>query len=164
MAKYRGIGYWRDLRRIFCHVSQGEILGMKEEIRISSPTHLGVRSDPSGFGYFGAPRKRGRKYTKHNGTDYLCKPGQNIYCPIYEGKIVRRAFPYDDHEYEGLLIEGLHISVMLFYVDVWDWLLNQYVRRDDNIGIAQDITKKYGEPMKPHVHLTVTALDPELLK
>jgi len=137
---------------------------MRKEIRISSPTHLGIRNDALGFGYYGAPRKRGRRYEKHNGKDYLCKPGQHIYCPIHEGKIIRRTKPYDDLKYDGVYIEGLHISVMLFYVDIWDWLINEYVKRDEIIGIAQNITERYGEPMKPHIHLTITTFDPEFLE
>ena len=134
---------------------------MREEIRISSPTHLGIRNDPSGMGYFGAPRG---KYRKHNGTDYLCRPGQDIYCPVHMGKIIRRTKPYNDLNYSGVYIEGLHISVMMFYIDIWEWLIGTYVNRDDKIGMAQDISEEYGKPMKPHIHLTITSLDPELLE
>jgi hypothetical protein len=136
-------------------------MAMKEEIRISSPTRLGVRSDPDGFGYYGAPRG---KHRKHNGTDYICAAGQDIYCPILSGKIVRRAFPYNDTEYQGALIEGKHIAVMLFYFDVWEHLIGKYVNRGEEMGLAQDISQKYGGSMKPHIHLTVVSIDPEYLE
>jgi hypothetical protein len=123
-------------------------MAMKEEIRISSPTRLGVRSDPDGFGYYGAPRG---KHRKHNGTDYICAAGQDIYCPILSGKIVRRAL-------------GKHIAVMLFYFDVWEHLIGKYVNRGEEMGLAQDISQKYGGSMKPHIHLTVVSIDPEYLE
>jgi hypothetical protein len=133
---------------------------MKEEIRISSPTRLGVRSDSEGLGFYGAPRG---KHRKHNGTDWLCIPGEDIYCPIDSGKIVRRARPYSDDKYQGCLIEGSFISVMLFYVDVWEHAIGEYVGRGEPIGIAQDISEKYGSAMKPHIHLTIKSIDPEYL-
>lgn len=136
---------------------------MREEIYITSPTKLGVRSDPLGLGFYGAPRKRGRRYTKHNGTDYLCEPGQDIYFPIHRGKVIRHAQPYDDGHYKGCLIEGSHISIMLFYVDIWDDLIGKYLKRNDRLGLAQDISRKYGKQMRPHIHLTVVSIDPELL-
>jgi hypothetical protein len=136
-------------------------ISVKEEIRISSPTLLGMRSDPDGFGYYGAPRG---KHRKHNGTDYICEPGQDIYCPLISGKIVRKAFPYNDREFKGVLIEGKHIAVMLFYVDPWEFLIGEYVNRGDELGMAQDISQKYGGSMKPHIHLTIVSIDPEYLK
>lgn len=122
---------------------------------------MGLRNDTAGFGYYGAPRGFGRK---HNGKDYLCKPGQDVYCPIDSGKIVRRARPYNDDTYQGVLIEGRHITVMLFYVDIWEFCVGKYVKRDEVIGIAQDITNKYSDQMKPHIHLTVVSVDPEFLE
>jgi hypothetical protein len=113
-----------------------------------------------GLGYYGAPRG---KFRKHNGTDFLCIPGQSVYCPIESGKVVRRAKPYSDDQYQGCLIEGKNISIKLFYVDVWEHMIGTYVKRNDEIGIAQDISAKYGSSMKPHVHLTITSIDPELL-
>ena len=61
------------------------------------------------------------------------------------------------------LIEGEHISVMLFYVDIWAHLIGKYLARDEILGVAQDISQKYGGQMKPHVHLTVVSIDPEYL-
>ena len=133
---------------------------MKEEIRVSSPTGLGLRSDTEGFGFFGAPRGRHRK---HTGMDYICAPGQDVLCPIISGKIVRRATPFADSKFSGVVIEGSHITIKMFYCDVWEHLIGTYANRGDEIAIAQDVSEKYGQEMQPHIHLAVTAIDPEIL-
>jgi len=133
---------------------------MKEETRISSPTGLGIRNDPDGFGWYGAPRGK----RKHQGKDYLCAPGQDIYFPLESGKITRIAYPYNDHDYQGVLIEARYISIKMFYFEVWPHLIGKYLKRDEVIGMAQDISKKYGGQMEAHIHLSVVSIDPEFLE
>ncbi len=58
---------------------------MKDELKITSPTGLGIRNDPAGSGHYGAPRGR----RKHNGLDFLCVPGQTVVCPIAAAKVVK---------------------------------------------------------------------------
>jgi hypothetical protein len=132
---------------------------MKDFIRITSPTGLGERNDSEGFGYYGAPR--GKRI--HLGRDYEGVPGQDVYCPIESGKIVREAPPYEFSKFKGILIQGKHIAVKMFYLDPWEHLIGKYVKRYDIIGIMQDISERYNG-MTPHVHLKIDSIDPELLQ
>lgn len=128
-----------------------------------SPTRQGVRSDNAGDGHFNA--RRGRR--RHRGVDFLCAPGQDIYMPITSGMVVRKRYPYaEDLRYEGLHIEGVDgvhaIELCLFYVvAVVSFHINY--KMGDVIAYAQDITKKYGPPMQPHIHLQVERIDPLFL-
>lgn len=133
---------------------------MKPEITITSPTGGMLRNDPMGLGHYGAPRGIARK---HEGYDFLCIPGQDVVCPIEEGKVVRTAYPYEDHDYKGVLIEGRHITVKLFYCEPWAHVIGKRVVRGEPVAVAQDISKRYGSKMQPHVHLSITAIDPEML-
>ncbi len=133
---------------------------MNPEIIITSPTGQGLRNDPLGLGFYGAPRGNNRK---HGGCDFLCVPGQDVVCPIESGKIVRVAYPYNDQNFKGVLIEGRYLSVKLFYCDPWTHMLGKRVKRGEVVAIAQDISARYGKEMEPHIHLMITALDPEML-
>jgi len=132
---------------------------MNEKIRISSPTKLGERNDSAGCGYYGA--KRGAR--KHYGRDYEGKPGQDVFCPIDSGKIVRFNKPYVG-DLDGVDIEGEHISIRLFYVKVFPHMLGAYVKRWDSIGTMQDVSIHYSDNMTPHVHLRIDSIDPEMLE
>jgi len=124
-----------------------------------SPTGKGVRNDAKGFGNYGA--KRGSR--KHKGVDYLCEPGQDIVAPI-SGMVERIAYPYADKSYSGLVIAGPYMTVKLFYFEVVT-NVGLYVERGDTIGLAQDISQRYGGlPMLPHIHLEVVSIDPEALR
>ena len=132
---------------------------MKTEIIITSPTGLGLRNDQEGLGHYGAPRGK----RKHRGYDFLCTPGQDVVCPVEFGKIIRVAYPDNDTQYLGVEIRGPHISIKLFYCDPWLSLIGKWVKRGETIAIAQDVSNKYGKKMKPHVHLRITSIDPEML-
>lgn len=126
-----------------------------------SPTGQGVRSDAMGDGHFGARRDGGRR--RHNGTDFICDPGQDVVAPI-GGKIVRTARPYaDDPNYSGLVIRSDRMTIRMFYLEPDPELIGMGVGEGDRIGIAQNIATKYGVGMIPHIHLQVDAVDPELL-
>ncbi len=76
-----------------------------------SPTGKGIRRlDKWGTGKYGA--SRGDK--RHEGTDYVVSPGQDIVAPI-EGIIIRKARPYRKGKYSGVLLEGKHMSIKMFY-------------------------------------------------
>ena len=129
-------------------------------MKIISPTGLGIRNDPMGLGIYGAPRG----HRIHQGLDFVCKPGQDVLCPIVSGKLMREAKPYaDDEKYSGCLIWGRQIIIKMFYLKPWKWVIGEYIKQGDPIGIAQDISEKYGEDMTPHIHLTIVSLDPEIL-
>ena len=126
-----------------------------------SPTGQGVRSDSMGDGHFGASRDGGAR--SHNGTDFICNPGQEVVAPI-DGKIVRPAQPYaNDPNYSGLVIENGQMAIMMFYLEPYAERIGKLVRQGDPVGRAQDIAAKYGGMMIPHIHLQVDRVDPELL-
>jgi len=123
-----------------------------------SPTGKGIRSDAAGDGHYGAPRGN----RKHNGTDYLCDPGQHIVAPI-AGIFTRIAYPYPDKTYSGLVIEGKHLTVKMFYFDPLPDFIMLEIFQGQVIGVAQDISKRYGGLMLPHIHLEIVNFDPAIL-
>ena len=130
-----------------------------------SPTGLGVRNDPAGFGYFDAPR--GSK--RHEGTDYLCNPGIEVVFPFDAGKVLRLSYPYGDtRDYGGIYARGLERGKLLYFF-MWyfqprdDVLLIDF-KQGDVLGVAQDVTARYADQeMQPHVHLEIDKIDSELL-
>ena len=125
---------------------------------ISSPTCLGIRSDSKGDGAYGAMRG----IRRHKGTDFLCVPGQDIVCPIDEGIITRENYPYPDLSYHGLTIRSKDIEIVIFYCEVLPGLVRQTVFKGQVIAEAEDISAKWGKKMKPHVHLEIKSINPEL--
>ncbi|MDH4319961.1 MAG: M23 family metallopeptidase [Desulfobulbaceae bacterium] len=125
-----------------------------------SPTgKTSVRSDSKGDGHYGSPRGA----RMHDGTDYPCIPGQQVVAPI-AGTVSREAVPYaDDPKYRGLVIQGKHARVKLFYLLPAKGIVGKSVAEGQVIGTAQDISAKYGKEMTPHIHLQVESYDPELL-
>lgn len=118
-----------------------------------SPTGLGVRSDMAGDGGFRA--KRGADI--HRGIDFLCEPGQAVVSPI-SGIAIRSARPYAaDKYYSGIVLGNATVQVKLFYILPLTGIIGQRVEKGEVIGIAQDISDKYGKEsgMKPHVHMEV---------
>ena len=132
---------------------------MNDLIKITSPTGLGIRSDPAGDGHYGAPRGR----RKHDGLDFLCKPGQTVRCPIEAGKVIREARPYARGTYSGLLIQNKHLAIKIFYLDPWPGVIGKIVQRGEPIGIAQDVSEKYQGGMEAHIHLAVVSFNPQIL-
>lgn len=123
-----------------------------------NPTNLGIRSDSGGDGHFGA--SRGDK--KHKGLDFICAPGQIIKAVI-AGKLIR-AYPYaGDVIFTGCRIWGKDWMSKMFYFIPHKHLINEDVLAGENIGIAQDISAKYGGGMKPHIHVELYKLNPTKL-
>ena len=121
-------------------------------------TGMGLREDSGGSGRFGSPRGK----RKHAGYDRLCIVGQDIIAPM-GGKMVR-SFPYvDDKDYTGCAIWGEDFMVKLWYFEPEESLLHTFVEAGQVIGNAQDISKKYGGKMQPHVHLGLWGLHPTIL-
>lgn len=84
--------------------------------------------------------------------------------PLERGMVTRKRRPYaSDPKYEGLHIagfeKGLAIELLIFYV-VPTVAYNISYRQGEVIAYAQNIAKKYGPPMKPHVHLRIERVDP----
>ncbi len=133
-----------------------------KQVKLISPTGKSVRlMDHFGSGLFNAPRGK----DKHNGVDFICKPGQVVVSPI-DGLIVRKAFPYFDKEYTGVLLENDSLSLKLFYFIPDKKILGFKVKQGDRLGIAQDISKRYNtqeQKMIPHIHLQIETIDPMVL-
>jgi hypothetical protein len=125
-----------------------------------SPTGKGIRgADAQGSGEYGAPRGGGKK---HNGVDFVCKPGQGIVSPI-TGHVVREAKPYTDGPFSGLVIENDKIRIMMFYIQPDLNLIGKgEIEKGRLIGIAQNIAEKY-PGITPHIHLRIERIDPTLL-
>jgi len=124
-----------------------------------SPTGKGIRDrDKWGSGAYESPRGHSRT---HNGTDFICTPGQSIFSPI-SGLIIREARPYADSVYSGILIRNDNISIMMFYLIPDKTLIQTWAVKGKPIGIAQDISLKYPD-MTPHIHLSVKRMNPALL-
>lgn len=117
-----------------------------------NPTGQGVRSDSGGDGKFGAPRGE----RPHFGTDFLCDPGQGVVAvtDMQYRRLVERVY-VDDTTYRGMEFETPYGHLITyFYVDSSINHLEQ-VKAGQLVGLAQDISKKYGGGMKPHVHVQV---------
>ncbi len=127
-------------------------------MRLYNPTGKGIRSDSGGDGHFGA--RRGKR--KHEGIDLLCKPGQVVIAPI-AGKIIR-SYPYqNDRVYTGVSILADYYMVKLWYLTPYEDLIISRVEVGQEIGLAQDISVKYGGEMKPHIHMGFWSLHPTTL-
>ena len=129
-------------------------------------TGMGIRSDPAGDGHFGARRLRtinGKTVTKkHEGIDRLCVPGQIIKAEI-SGKLVR-AYPYvGDVIFTGCRIWGKDWMTKMFYFSPYADVINTDVLAGEAVGIAQDISQKYGGGMLPHLHCGLYKLNPTIL-
>ena len=123
-----------------------------------------IRMDASGSGRFGSSRGGGSRL--HNGVDLEVIKGQPIYAP-FAGTITKQAYPYaDDRKFTGLhLTRADGIKVKMFYMLPKPGLIGKAVTAGQEIGRAQDISEKYGAPMKPHIHVEVwngnTLMNPE---
>lgn len=123
-----------------------------------------IRMDAAGSGRFGSSRGGGSRL--HNGVDLEVVKGQPIYAPL-SGTITKQAYPYaDDRKFTGLHLttkEG--IKVKMFYMKPLAGLIGKAVTAGQLVGNAQDISEKYGAPMKPHIHVEVwngtTLMNPE---
>lgn len=124
---------------------------------LDSPTGTWeIRNDPDGNGTFLA--SRGNRL--HDGLDLTCLPGQDIVSPI-KGVYRRIVYPYNDRDFCGMRIVNTWSIVDLFYVEP-TIIIGESVAKKHIIGRAQDISKRYSDKMKPHVHMRVT-INPEIL-
>jgi len=108
--------------------------------------------DQHGYGYFGASRSGGSR--QHNGIDLVCRPGEGVYSPL-AGVVERYADPYGDGRYGGILLRGNDFSVKMFYLSPVA-SVGTKVRRGQQVGIAQAISKKY-PGITEHIHVEVYA-------
>ena len=124
-------------------------------IDLINPTGKGIRSDSAGDGHWQANRGDRR----HKGIDLLCDPGQDILSPI-KGFVMRVAYPYgDDSSWKGIVIQGDWCRIKMYYLDPFVRIGRQ-VTQGEPIGKAQNISLRYGDKMRPHVHLEFEEIIP----
>jgi len=129
-------------------------------MKFVNPTSGGIRNDPGGSGYHGAPR--GSRL--HDGVDFACYAGQNILMPV-DGTIVRESLPYrDDLNWRGVHIVNDRIEIKMWYLKPRVGVIGNTYEAGKIIGTAQDIGLKIGyEKVTPHIHLRIVKIDPLLL-
>ena len=91
--------------------------------------------------------------------DITAIKGEKVFSP-FDGKLIRRAVPYkNDPRYEGVVIRGVEewtgYEVKIFYVE---GLLSGEVKAGQEIGLVQDLTKKYPS-ITNHIHIEVRKND-----
>jgi len=123
-----------------------------------NPTGKSIRMDPKGSGRFNASRGGPKR---HDGVDFIAKPGQAVLSPI-DGSVSRRVVAYSNENYYGVEIDGKRISIILLYLNPLKGIIGSYVQKGDIVGTAQDISKRYGKGMLPHIHFRISRCDPIL--
>jgi murein DD-endopeptidase MepM/ murein hydrolase activator NlpD len=109
-----------------------------------------LREDKGGSGRYGS----GRIGHTHQGMDFVCRPGQEVYAP-FAGRIVRSAQPYaNDARWEGLVLQSRDgdYECKLFYCTLIEDV-GAYVQRGQLVAVAQGISKKYSSGVTDHVHV-----------
>ena len=128
---------------------------------LTNPTGGGVRNDGVGAGYYHADRG----HRVHLGVDLLLPngPGQPIIAP-HPGIVVRYSFPYQGStKFSGILLKGKSATSKIWYIQPYPDLIGKRVRQGQVIGIAQDISEKYGDGCLPHIHWQIEEIDPLIL-
>lgn len=131
------------------HRLDGVMEGLKHLVKtMPSPVSGVIRSDSMGDGKFGA--SRGSRL--HLGLDLTCVAGEGVIAP-HSGTITREVLPYaGDNHFSGIeIMSDLFISHLL-YVKPLAGSIGDKVEAGDLIGTAQDIQKRYGDKMNPHIH------------
>jgi murein DD-endopeptidase MepM/ murein hydrolase activator NlpD len=113
-----------------------------------------VRMDAAGSGHYGS--SRGSR--THKGIDLLATPGEPVYSPG-DGVVDRVTRPYlGDTRYYGVVLDIGPYTWEIHYVEPAPGIFaGARVKRGQVIGTAQDISAKYGGPMRPHIHVEVLA-------
>jgi hypothetical protein len=122
-----------------------------------------VRSDSWGDGNFGSPRgQTSDGATKpHDGLDLTVEPGEPIFSMI-DGVVEKIDHPYaSDLNWTGIQIGNGEIRTEIWYMV--PTVQQGFVERGEQIGVAQDISQKYGFHeergfMTPHIHVRVTLM------
>lgn len=121
-------------------------------------THESRDYDAWGSGAFGAPRGNRR----HKGRDYCYEAGAAVKAPM-DGRIIRVGHPYGSpwlhYKLMELLTDDQSILWRFFYVEPIVVPVIS-VSAGETIGYAQDISAKYDDRMKNHVHVECI-MDPD---
>ena len=128
------------------------LMGINKTFATPTKTNKRRGCESFGCGTFGASRSGGCR--KHKGIDFVASPGESIFAPI-SGKVTRYAIPYsDDSRYKGIEIQNDSYTVKMFYL-IPAVAIGAIVTAGQKIGIAQNISAKYGASMTNHVHFEV---------
>lgn len=121
----------------------------------ANPTGGRERShDHYGFGAFDASRDGGER--RHEGVDYVSRPGQTVVAPM-SGYITHLGYAYsDDPGLRSIEITNpaLNYVARVLYVSP-DVKLGQAVHLGDALGKAQSLQVKYPDGMTNHVHVQI---------
>ena len=112
------------------------------------PVMGGIRIDPMGHGGFMAPR--GDRL--HRGLDLVVVPGEPVFS-LCNLKFERIAKPDRSGSYSGVMLKNELIWIRMFYIEPDIDLIGHDLYTGKVIGRAQDISKKYGGDMIPHIHV-----------
>lgn len=106
--------------------------------------------DRHGSGEFGASRGINRK---HNGIDFSCYPGTEIY-PHRPGEVTKIGWPYSRATYRYVQVtDSEGYDWRYFYLSPLV-KLGQTVSVDTIIGVVQDLAKRH-EGITQHCHLEI---------
>lgn len=120
-----------------------------------------VRVDSEGNGHLG----ESRGWRRHEGVDFEMNPGWWCDSDV-TGRVTRIIQCYGDtEEFKGveILVSSTDFRSLWRYLYILPTVrVGEEVRKGDALGIVQDISKRYGGNMRPHVHLEVN-VDPRSL-
>lgn len=122
--------------------------------KVTSQTEL-RNCDSYGCGDFGASRTNSAG--THQGLDIIVYQGESIYAP-FESIVTRFGYPYaNDTSYRLVEFKGIGsykgYVCKVMYVNNNSEIVGQTVSKGQFITTAQDISKKYGSGMIPHLHI-----------
>ncbi len=146
--------------------------GQPQPPKIDLPVRGQLRNDDMGRGAYGASRDEGTR--KHKAVDLVTTPGEAVSSPI-DGKIGKHGFVHGDNKREHYYVEvegtGKHagMSVRILYFEKKSRLaIGTPVKAGQSkLGLSDDVRLRYGNRMKPHVHVQVKwhgkFIDPSLV-
>ena len=115
-----------------------------------SPVGITIRNDAKGSGAFGAPRGS----RTHVGIDLIVEPDSIVYAPV-DCIVNRIGTCYnDDSSFKLIELTGFGIVHRILYVSPCVQP-GEMLREGDIIGSAQNVSKRHGHQMIPHVHWEV---------
>jgi len=116
-----------------------------------------IRMDTAGSGKYGA--RRGKRW--HKGVDYIAIPGEEVIAPI-SGRITRIAKPYANTDFSGIELQSANMTIKMFYFEPFLSVVGSYVSQGEPIGVMQDVSKHYMGGMKPHIHIQIEYINPDI--
>lgn len=119
--------------------------------------------DTHGAGYFLSRRvKRNSsmyvtEFRYHGGIDFVAVPGETVFAPT-DGTVARisNAYATNNQGLRAIVFETGELRFKVLYVSPRQRLKKgTWVKAGTAIGVAQDLSGKFGHEMTNHVHLTI---------